>query len=141
MTEENTTPLGSLEAPLTPLTPLEPSEHPKIWISIEERGFVTGYGSSEISDSICLNKSELPEEFETYFSFYRLNEQLELVYDDTLVKEINAIQEEISKIPTDKEKIKMLEDENRELNERVISTEGALLDLILTQTNLKGVEM
>lgn len=53
-------------------------------------------------------------------------------------EEIKREQEERNNIPTDKEKIKMLEDENRELNERVISTEDALLDLILMQTNLKG---
>lgn len=53
-------------------------------------------------------------------------------------EEIKREQEEINKIPTDKEKIKMLEDENRELNERVISTEDALLDLILMQTDLIG---
>lgn len=53
-------------------------------------------------------------------------------------EEIKREQEERDKIPTDKEKIKMLEDENRELNERVISTEDALLDLILMQNNLIG---
>ena len=53
-------------------------------------------------------------------------------------EEIKREQEERGKIPTDKEKIKILEDENRELNERVISTEDALLDLILMQNNLKG---
>ena len=53
-------------------------------------------------------------------------------------EEIKREQEERGKIPTDKEKIKILEDENRELNERVISTEDALLDLILMQNNLTG---
>lgn len=53
-------------------------------------------------------------------------------------EEIKREQEERNNIPTDKEKIKMLEDENRELNERVISTEDALLDLILMQNNLIG---
>lgn len=53
-------------------------------------------------------------------------------------EEIKREEEERNNTPTDKEKIRMLEDENRELNERVISTEDALLDLILMQTNLIG---
>ena len=36
------------------------------------------------------------------------------------------------------EKAKVIENENRELNERVIFTESALLDLILMQNNLIG---
>ena len=133
MTEENDVPLVPLE---TPTIPLEPSEQIKVWLSIEKRGFVVGYGSSETSDSICLNKSDLPDEFETYFSFYRLDENLELVYDDTLAKEISAIQEEASKLPTDKEKIELLEKENESLKleiletkQRALMTEEAILDL------------
>lgn len=88
--------------------------------------------------SIYFEVSELPKDFETHFSFYRLDSDLALVFDDTRVEEIKREQEERNKIPTDKEKIKMLEDENRELNERVMFTESALLDLILMQTNLMG---
>lgn len=109
------------------------------WLEIDERGFVAGYSSSEsYINSVYFEVSELPEDFETHFSFYKLDSDLALVFDDTRVEEIKRKQEESDKIPTDQEKIKMLEDENRELNERAISTEGALLDLILMQNNLIG---
>ena len=109
------------------------------WLEIDEKGFILGYSSSEsYYSSVYFEVSELPEDFETHFSFYRLDSDLALVFDDTRVEEIKREQEEINKIPTDKEKIRMLEDENRELNERVISTEDALLDLILMQTDLMG---
>ena len=109
------------------------------WLEIDERGFVLGYSSSEsYINSVYFEVSELPDNFETHSSFYRLDSDLALVFDDTRVEEIKREQEERNKIPTDKEKIKILEDENRELNERVISTEDALLDLILMQNNLTG---
>ena len=109
------------------------------WLEIDERGFVLGYSSSEsYINSVYFEVSELPEDFETHFSFYRLDSDLALVFDDTRVGEIKREQEERSKIPTGKEKIKMLEDENKELNERVMFTESALLDLILRQNNLMG---
>ena len=109
------------------------------WIEIDERGFVTAYSSSEsYLNSVYFEVSELPEDFETHFSFYRLDSDLALVFDDTRVEEIKREQEERNNITTDKEKIKMLEDENRELDERVVFTESALLDLILMQNNLIG---
>ena len=109
------------------------------WIEIDERGFVTAYSSSEsYLNSVYFEVSELPDNFETHFSFYRLDSDLALVFDDTRVEEIKREQEERNKIPTDKEKIKLLEDENRELNERVMFTEIALLDLILMQADLMG---
>ena len=114
-------------------------ENLSYWLEIDERGFVLGYSSSEsYINSVYFEVSELPEDFETHFSFYRLDSDLALVFDDTRVEEIKREQEERNKIPTDKEKIKMLEDENRELNERVVFTESALLDLILMQNNLMG---
>ena len=109
------------------------------WLEIDDRGFVLGYSSSEsYINSVYFEVSELPDDFETHFSFYRLDSDLALVFDDTRVEEIKREQEERNKVPTDKEKTRMLEDENRELNERVISTEDALLDLILMQNNLIG---
>ena len=114
-------------------------ENLSYWLEIDERGFVTGYSSSEsYYSSVYFEVSELPDNFETHFSFYRLDSDLALVFDDTRVEEIKREQEERNKIPTDKEKIKMLEDENRELNERVMFTESVLLDLILMQNNLIG---
>ena len=114
-------------------------ENLSYWLEIDERGFVLGYSSSEsYINSVYFEVSELPEDLETHFSFYRLDSDLALVFDDTRVEEIKREQEERNKIPTDKEKIKMLEDENRELNERVMFTEIVLLDLILMQNNLKG---
>ena len=109
------------------------------WLEIDERGFVLGYSSSEsYINSVYFEVGGLPENFETHFSFYRLDSDLALVFDDTRVEEIKREQEERNKIPTDKEKIKLLEDENRELNERVMFTESVLLDLILMQNNLIG---
>lgn len=134
MTEENSLPLVPLEIPLTPL---EPSEPIKVWIEIEERGFVTGYSSSESNfNSIVFNVSDLPKDFESHFSFYRLSEALELVLDETRVNELIKAEEEYNNQPTEKEKIELLEKENESLKleiletkQRALMTEEAILDL------------
>lgn len=130
----------SEETPSIPMTPLEPSElkFAKFWVEIEERGFVVGYSSSELTyQSVKYKFSELPEDFETHFSFYRLNEELSLVYDRTRVDELIAKQEEEANKPTQEELMEALINENRALKDRVTFTEDALMDLILT----RGVEI
>lgn len=82
------------------------------WIEIDERGFVIGYSSSEsYINSVYFEVSELPEDFETHFSFYRLDSDLSLVFDDTRVKE------ELNKpIPeTNEQKVERLLKENAEI--------------------------
>lgn len=82
------------------------------WLEIDERGFVLGYSSSEsYINSVYFEVSELPEDFETHFSFYRLDSDLSLVFDDTRVKE------ELNKpIPeTSEQKVERLLKENAEI--------------------------
>lgn len=120
-----------------PTIPVEPSEQVHCWIELEERGFITGYSSSQLnSQSVRYEMSELPEDFETHFSFYRLGEDLKLVYDRARVDEMIAEQEEEANKPTQKDKIELLERENDllkqevlETKQRAIMTEEALLDL------------
>ena len=134
MTEENSLPLVPLEIPLTPL---EPSEPIKMWIEIEERGFITGYSSSEIThNSLVFNLSDIPEDFEMNFISYRIDENLNLIKDDTRLKELIKEKEDYDKLPTDKEKIELLEKENESLKleiletkQRALMTEEAILDL------------
>lgn len=82
------------------------------WLEIDERGFVLGYSSSEsYYNSVYFEVSELPKDFETHFSFYRLDSDLSLVFDDTRVKE------EFNKpIPeTNEQKVERLLKENAEI--------------------------
>ena len=127
----------SEEIPSIPAIPLEPSEPVYYWIELEERGFVVGYSSSESNfNSIVFNVSDLPKDFESHFSFYKLNEALELVRDETRVNELIKEKEDYDKLPTDKEKIELLEKENESLKleiletkQRALMTEEAILDL------------
>lgn len=82
------------------------------WLEIDERGFVLGYSSSEsYINSVYFEVSELPEDFETHFSFYRLDSDLTLVFDDT------RVEEELNKpIPeTNEQKVERLLKENAEI--------------------------
>lgn len=134
MIEENSLPLVPLEISLTSLKPSEPV---KMWIEIEERGFVTGYSSSESThSSVVFNSSDIPEDFEMNFISYRIDEDLNLIKDDTRLKELIKEKEEYDKLPTDKEKIELLEKENESLKleiletkQRALMTEEAILDL------------
>lgn len=127
----------SEEIPSIPMTPLEPSEPVYYWIELEERGFVVGYSTSESTyQSVKYKLSELPEDFETHFSFYRLDEELKLVYDRTRVDEIIAKQEEEANKPTQEELMEALLLENNllkqevlEAKQRALMTEEAILDL------------
>lgn len=102
------------------------------WLEIDERGFVLGYSSSEsYINSVYFEIGELPEDFETHFSFYRLDEELSLVYDRTRVDELIAKQEEEANKPTQEELMEALINENKALKARVTFTEDALMDLIL----------
>lgn len=138
----------SEEIPSIPMTPLEPSEPVYYWIELEERGFVVGYSSSESTyQSVKYKLSELPEDFETHFSFYRLNEELKLVYDSARVDEILAKREEEANKPTQEELMEAELKELKEVNAKLQSelnnattrsemTEMALLelyDMILTR--------
>lgn len=120
----------SEEIPSIPMAPLEPSEPVHYWIELEERGFVVGYSTSESNfNSIVFNVSDLPKDFESHFSFYRLNEALELVLDKTRVNELIKSEEEYNNQPTDKEKIELLEKENESLKTQLIDTQLALTEL------------
>lgn len=140
----------SEEIPSIPMTPLEPSEpkFSKFWVEIEERGFVVGYSSSIMYDSsIMINSDDLPEDFETYYAFYRLDENLELTYDRTRVDELIAEREEEANKPTQEElmeaELKELKETNAKLQSELKNattrsemTEMALLelyDMILTR--------
>lgn len=140
----------SEETPSIPMTPLEPSElkFAKFWIEIEERGFVVGYSSSSMNDnSIMINLDDLPKDFETHYTFYRLDENLELVYDRTRVDELITEREEEANKPTQEELVESELKELREANAKLQSelnnattrsemTEMALLelyDMILTR--------
>ena len=138
----------SEEIPSIPMTPLEPSEPVYCWIELEERGFVVGYSTSESTyQSVKYKLSELPKDFETHFSFYRLNEELSLVYDRTRVDELIAKEEEEVNKPTKEELMEAELKELREANTKLQSelnnattrsemTEMALLelyDMILTR--------
>ena len=82
------------------------------WLEIDERGFVTGYSSSEsYINSVYFEVSELPEDFETHFSFYRLDSDLALVFDDARVKE--GLNKPIPETP--EQKVERLLKENAEI--------------------------
>ena len=121
MLKENNTPLVISGEPLTPLTPSEPV---RVWAEIDSRGYITGYSSSEITyNSVVLNLSELPNDFDTHYSFYRIDRDLSIVRDDTRVNELIKEQEEYEKIPTDKEQIELL-------NKEISNLKGKLRDSV-----------
>lgn len=120
----------------------------RYWLEIEDRGFVVGYSSSEsYTNSVYFEVGELPDDFETHFSFYRLSEELSLVYDRTRVDELIAEREEEANKPTQEElmeaELKELKETNAKLQSELNNattrsemTEMALLelyDMILTR--------
>ena len=98
------------------------------WIEIEPRGFVMGYSSSEsYYNSVYFEIDELPKDFETHFSFYRLAEDLTLVFDDIRVKE------EASKpVPeTAEQKVERLLRENAEIQMALAEVYGMIMGDVL----------
>lgn len=108
-----------------------------LFAEINYEGFIVGYSSTILSNNcILLSLKELPSDFETHFSFYRLDSDLTLVFDESRVNELIEEKEEYDKLPTDKEKIELLEKENESLKleiletkQRALMTEEAILDL------------
>lgn len=83
-----------------------------LFAEINYEGFIVGYSSTILSNNcILFSLEELPSDFETHFSFYRLDSDLALVFDDTRVKE------ELNKpIPeTSEQKVERLLKENAEI--------------------------
>lgn len=101
----------------------------QIYIETNEDGFVIGYSSNEISNNdFIMNSEDVPENFFDSPFLYRISDN-EMVFDDSKVKleteREKEEQERLEQMPSDKERIEMLEQ--------------TILDLLMTEMGNENV--
>lgn len=101
----------------------------QIYVETNEDGFVIGYSSNEISNNdFIMNSEDVPENFFDSPFLYRISDN-EMVFDDSKVKleteREKEEQERLEQMPSDKERIEMLEQ--------------TILDLLMTEMGNENV--